>query len=147
MSVVVSLSWRRRFCDIDGGVEGAEARAGLVGSEEGPGMVKDCGGSASMAVIAQSDVGLMVRRKEGWRSVDMKWRGGKGEARRAGDDEDLYIERIERNCRGEESVRLERSAEVSSPDTVKISASGSPTRLAPVTPPFPRPPFRPTDPI
>jgi hypothetical protein len=30
------------------------------------------------AVIAQSDdVGLIVRRGEGWRSVDMKWRGGK----------------------------------------------------------------------
>jgi hypothetical protein len=42
-----------------------------------------------MTVIVESDVGLMVWRGEGWRSDDMKWRG-EGEARRAGDEKDLY---------------------------------------------------------
>jgi hypothetical protein len=40
ISETVSLSWRRRFCDEIGGVE-AEARVGLVGSEEGPEMEYD----------------------------------------------------------------------------------------------------------
>jgi hypothetical protein len=44
---------------------------GLVGSEEGPGMVKVWRGSKA------DIVGLIVWRGEGWRSVNMKWRGSK----------------------------------------------------------------------
>ena len=40
-SMSESLSWRRRFRDKDGGDVGAEVRVGLVGSEEGPGIVRD----------------------------------------------------------------------------------------------------------
>jgi hypothetical protein len=46
-----------------------------VASEDGPGIVKDWGGS--MAGIAQSDVGLIGWRAEGWRTVNMKWMGRK----------------------------------------------------------------------
>jgi hypothetical protein len=54
------LSWRRRLADVDGEVNNAEVRVGLMGSEEGPGMVMDRGDSRDG--MAERDVGLMVRR-------------------------------------------------------------------------------------
>jgi hypothetical protein len=39
VSVPLSLSWRRRLAEVDGGGEGGEVRVGLVGREEGPGTV------------------------------------------------------------------------------------------------------------
>lgn len=85
MSLAESLSWRRRLADVDGEVNNAEVRVGLMGSEEGPGMVMDRGESRDG--MAERDVGLMVRRGKAGRGVDMK----KGEEGRAGVVARTYI--------------------------------------------------------